>query len=388
MEMTPDIPALDTVVAELRILRERGLVRLRHTDLAGLGRAAGQAGLAPAVGGGPGAVEALVRTAVENLGGGSLGDAASATFGLGRGERDMAAQDRRRRAAMVYGVSLERFRKHHERIVLEQVAEEILKLCLTVDAVTHPRVLHAELDQQISLTGQIAGHRLSIIVHIEPVELLSGVDIIVVPENIYMELPQHFKSSVSAAVRRAAAIKSADGQIVTDVIGEELTAWLRDHGRVGLPVAPGTVAAVSAGQMASQRVRRIYHAAIAVPIPGTNEYAVDPAAVGSSVRNVLATARAERHLFEPALTSLAFPLLGAGRGGLTPATSFTWLWTALEREVRENGPWELHFVTRRRSSAELIVAKLGAAGALLSAHRIAQLAGNRVQPALLRFRDR
>jgi hypothetical protein len=364
MEVAPDVPALDQIIAELRILRERGLVRLRHADLVELGRAAGRTGLAAAVGGGPGAVEALVRAAVENLGGGTLGDAASATFGLGRGERDRAAQDRRRSAALAYGVSVERFRKHHERIVLEQVAEEILKLCLTADAPGPPHIIRAELDQQISLSGQIAGHRFPIIVHIEPIELLSDVDIIVVPENVYLELPQHFKSSVSAAVRRAAAIRNADGEIVSDVIGDELTAWLRQYGRVGLPVAPGTVAAVAPGQMASQRIRRIYHVAITVPIPGTNDYAVEPATVANSVRNVLATARAERHLFEPGLTSLAFPLLGAGRGGLSPATSFTWLWTALEREVRESGPWELHFVTRRRSSAELIMAKLGEVGAV------------------------
>jgi len=67
---------------------------------------------------------------VENLGGGSLGAAAAATFGLARGARDMPAADRRRRAALVYGVSVERFRKYHERIVMEQVAEEILKWCI------------------------------------------------------------------------------------------------------------------------------------------------------------------------------------------------------------------------------------------------------------------
>ena len=136
MQVTPDVPALDEVVADLRILRERGLVRLRHTDLKVCRGQPAAPGWPTAAGGGPGAVEAMLRTAVENLGGGTLGGAASATFGLGRGERDMAAQDRRRRAALVYGVSLERFRKHHERIVLEQVAEEILKLCMTSDAVT------------------------------------------------------------------------------------------------------------------------------------------------------------------------------------------------------------------------------------------------------------
>lgn len=227
-----------------------------------------------------------------------------------------------------------------------------------------PHSVRAELDQQIKLLGQVGDDRFPIVVHIEPVELLSDVDILVVSENIYLQLPQYFKSSVSAAVRRAAAIKSADGEIVTDVIGDELTSWMRRHGRAGLPVAPGTVAAVAPGQMANQRIRRIYHAAITAPIPGTNNYDVEPTAIVSSVRNVFSQARAERDFFAPTLSSLAFPLLGAGRGGLDPATSFTWLWTALEREVRDDRPWTIHFVTRRRSSAELIVAKLGAAGAI------------------------
>ena len=364
MEVAPDVPALDEIVAELRILRERGLVRLRHTDLRDLSRAASRTGLAGAVDGGPGAVEAMLRAAVENLGGGNLGGAASATFGLGRGERDMAAQDRRRRAALSYGVSIERFRKHHERIVLEQVAEEILKLCMTSGFPDRPHSIRAEIAQQIDLLGQIGDNRFPIIVHIEPVELLSDVDILVVPENVYLQLPQYFKSSVSAAVRNAAAIKNTDGEVVTDVVGDDLTSWLRRHGRVGLPVAPGTVAAVAPGQMANQRIRRIYHAAITAPVPGTNYYDVEPAAIVGSVRNVFSLARAERDLFEPALSSLAFPLLGAGRGGLDPATSFTWLWTALERELRDDRPWTIHFVTRRRSSAELIVAKLSEAHAI------------------------
>ena len=366
MEAMPDVPELDEIVAELRILRERGLVRLRHTDLRGLGRAAARRGLAAPISGGHGAVEVMLRAAVENLGGGSLGGAASATFGLGRGERDMAAQDRRRRAALTYGVSVERFRKHHERIVVEQVAEEILKLCMTPDASGRPQPVRAELDRQINLLGQVSDDHFPIVIHIEPVELLSDVDILVVSENIYLQLPQYFKSSVSAAVRRAAAIKSEDGEIVTDVIGDELASWMRRHGREGLPVAPGTVAPMASGQMTAQRIRRIYHAAIAAPIPGTNHYDVEPTAIVSGVRNVFSLARAERDSFEPALSSLAFPLLGAGRGGLDPATSFAWLWTALEREVRDDRAWTIHFVTRRRASAELIVTRLREAGAIAS----------------------
>jgi hypothetical protein len=357
MPVAPDIPSIDEMIADLRILRERGLVRLRHTDLAAIGRAAQRPDL-DAVASGAGAAEALLRAAVDNLGGGSLGQAAMATFGLSRGARDQAAQDRRRRAALVYGVSVERFRKHHERVVLEQVAEEILKLCLAPPA---GRVVMApaEFGHQIRRTGQLGGLHFPVVVHIEPVELLSCVDIIVVPENIYFELPQHFKSSISAAVRRAAATRSPDGEVLADVVADELRSWVHSHGRAGLPVAPGTVAATSPGEMASQGIRRIYHAATASPLPGTNSYQVEPTAIVTAVRNVMALARSDPLLPEQAPRSLAFPLLGAGRGGLAPGTSFSWLWAAIDRDMRSNGPQEIHFITRRQALADLIVNGLG-----------------------------
>jgi O-acetyl-ADP-ribose deacetylase (regulator of RNase III) len=354
-------PALEDVIADLRVLRERGLVRLRHTDLAILSRAAA-GGAAP--GEGPAATEALLRAAVANLGGGDLSNAATATFGLARGARDMPAPDRRRRAALVYGVSVERFRKHHERIVLEQVAEEILKLCQAAAQVGNRPVASPEFGHQITLEAVIGGVALPITVHVEPVEMLRQVDIVVVPENTYLELPQHFKSSVSAAVRRAAAIRSETGEVMTDVIGDELRAWMREHGRPGLPVALGTVVVTSPGQLASQGIRRIYHVTVASPRPGTNEYDIDPTAIASAVRNTLALARSERPQFDPELASIGFPLLGSGRGGLPPGASFNWLWASLERDIRENGPWQIHFITRYQSQADLIVTRLAESGAI------------------------
>jgi hypothetical protein len=364
MAVPPDLPELEEVVADLRLLRERGLVRLRHTDLADLRRVAVQASPATAARGEFGAIEAVVRAAVDNLGGGTLGAAALATFGLARGSRDMPAPDRRRRAALAYGVSVERFRKHHERIVLEQVAEEILKLAEPPSGAGPAGHGGAELDRQIRLSGAVGGQSFPIVVHIEPVELLRSVDVLVVPQNVYLELPQHFKSSISAAVRRAAAIRSADGEILTDVISDEIRAWVQAHGHAGLPVAPGTVVPTSPGELARQGIRRIYHVAVATPRPGTNEYDVDPTAIVTGARNVLAMARADPLRPGPAAWSVAFPLPGAGRGALDPATSFTWLWGALERDMQENGPWEVHFVTRRRALADLIVGKLGDAGAV------------------------
>jgi hypothetical protein len=98
------------IVADLRLLRERGLVRIRHAELTALRRAVS---LSPGAlaegqdGSGPRAIEALLRAAVANLGGGQLAAAAEHTFGLNRGGRDRPAQDRRQRAAQEYGVSQE-----------------------------------------------------------------------------------------------------------------------------------------------------------------------------------------------------------------------------------------------------------------------------------------
>jgi O-acetyl-ADP-ribose deacetylase (regulator of RNase III) len=129
-------------------------------------------------------------------------------------------------------------------------------------------------------------------------------------------------------------------------------------------VAPGTTAPTSSGELAKQGIRRIYHVAVAAPRPGTNDYDVAPTAIAGGVRNALAIARRERESLDPELRSIGFPLFGAGRGGLDPAISFTWMWAALERDIREHGPWEVHFITRQQSVADLIVTKLAEAGVI------------------------
>ena len=358
-----DLITVEQIVTDLRLLRERGLVRIRHTELASLRLVTERTSVLLAAGADPGAVEAMLRTAVNNLGDGSLAWAAAHTFGLNRGARDRPAQDRRRRAAQEYGVSVERFRKHHERVVIEQVAEEILKLCRPVMTRLATDIGPSELASEITLQCCSGAARFPVIVHVEPVELLRDVDIVVAPANIYLEMPQPYKASVSAALRRAAAGRAADGAVVADTILDELQAWVRDHGRPGLPVTAGTVAVTSAGARNRQGIRRIYHTAIASPRPGTNDYDVEPTTIAQAVSNTFALARSERDLFSPRLSSVGFPLLGAGRGGMDPAVSFTWIWSALEREISRDNTWHIHFITRRRATADIIVAGIGQAGA-------------------------
>jgi O-acetyl-ADP-ribose deacetylase (regulator of RNase III) len=192
-------------------------------------------------------------------------------------------------------------------------------------------------------------------VHVEPVELLRNVDVVVAPTNVYLEMPQPYKASVSAALRRAAAWRGPDGAITADEVVDELRGWVSRHGRPGMPVAEGTVAATSAGALSEQGIRRIYHAAVVTPRPGTNDYDVRPTAITQAVHAAFALARSERLRFTPPLGSLGFPLIGAGRGGLDPATSFRWIWAALEHEIPRDNAWSIHFITYQRATADAII---------------------------------
>ncbi|GAA0390566.1 hypothetical protein Acor_47310 [Acrocarpospora corrugata] len=330
--MSP-LPSHEGLVGDLRALRERGLLRLRDADLPAIRLAAGirHPGL-DAVG----AAERLLSDAVERLGGGKLGEAAAYTFGLVPGTRDWAASDRRRRAAQVYPVSVERFRKHQERLVLAQVAEQILALCGDAGpAAPAARTIDRARIPVAAGSGWVT-------VQVQPIELVTGVDILVSPENVYLEMSKPFMPSVSAAVRRTGAILGPSGEVEDDVIQRELHEWLAVYGRTGLPVATGTVAATGPGGLAVNGARRIYHAAIAVPRTGSNEYDVTPPAIALAVRNVFRLARTERDAFAPPLGSICFPLIGTGRGSLPLRTGLHWLWTTIVEELARHSGWEVH----------------------------------------------
>jgi hypothetical protein len=344
----------------------RGLVHLRHTDLPNLRRAAAiySARTSPLMVDGsaapvsPQAVENLLRKAVMSIGGGVLERAAEATFGLEAAMRDKSAQERRSKAAKCYHVSVERFRKGQEPIVIGQVAEQILMLIAPPEAADPPVSKEPEPRRLIWYSGRAGGFSLRVAVRYQRVELLTDADILVVPTNSYLELPHSYNSSVSAAVRRMAATMDPQGQPDTDVVAQELAAWVRAHGQPGFAVPAGTVAPTGSGEMSRQRIRRLYHVAVAVPQPRTNNYVVDLPAIIAGVRNVLMLARSERARMDPAPRSIAFPLLGAGRGGLTAADSVDWLWSALMREIAEAASWEIQFFDKDQDKAELIMAKL------------------------------
>ncbi|WP_245962215.1 hypothetical protein [Streptomyces ardesiacus] len=338
-----------SVLREVKMIRAEGLVRIRDLSLPLL-RQAAAARSAAVTDAWPVEVENLLRTALSGLGGGDLQEAAGLTLGLAAGMRDRPAADRRRLAAKVYSVSVERFRKSHEEMVLGQIAEQICWIAGTrvggTDAL-HVPLLAPYLQHRALSVGPV-----SLTLHVHPVELLRDVDVIVSPLNTHLSLPEMYKASVPAALRRAGALRDATGDVIADPVHDELLDWRAAKGLRGRPVLPGTVAPTGPGALAAGGVRRIYHAAVTVPRSGTNDYDVTPQDVTAAAARALALMDEERDGFGPPLRSVCFPLLGAGRGGLPPQTSISALWAALAADIAQDR--DVHLVVRRPSLADLV----------------------------------
>ncbi|MDA5285308.1 hypothetical protein [Streptomyces sp. Isolate_45] len=350
--MTPLHVEHAAVLDELKEVRRAGLVRLRGHALPALEAAAASvAARTP-----DGAVEALLRRAVARLDAGTLRTAAEYTLGLAQGTRDWPASSRRARACAVYGVSVERFRKDHEVMVLGQIADRIVQLAAEGAGDGAPADAPREWEERTHRTVEVRAGAGSarLTVHVHPIDLLRDVDVVVSPTNTYLALPEPYKSSVSASLRRAAAVRGVTGDVLADPVHEELRTWAASYGTAGRPVLPGTVAPTGAGALADQGIRRIYHAALAVPRAGTNDYDVLPADVTRASARALALLAEEHERFEPPLRSVCFPLLGSGRGGLPPEVSLAAVWASVEAELARGARWDVHFVVRDAAAAALV----------------------------------
>ncbi|WP_416977614.1 Appr-1-p processing protein [Streptomyces sp. T028] len=367
--MNPDgLPDRADLVRELRQLRRGGLPALQALVPEALRAATLHAGYARGEEDLADGAERLLRAAAERLGTDDLiGRAAQCTFGLLPGRRGDPAADRRRAAALVYGVTSERFRHSQERQVVEQLAGAVLAearepagrppRAAPPGAGTAPAVSRPVVVPRTGLPGR-AGSR-PVTVHLSPIELLRDIDILVSSENVHLEMSKSFRPTVSGALRRSAAVGCAADGPVADVLADELAAWVRARPGV-LPLRPGTVVPTGAGALAERGVRRVYHAAVAVP--DGLAYRVDPQHIATAVAACFARARQERADGEradggPALRSICFPLLGAGRGGLERRISAEWLRWAIEDALTADPDWSVHIVTRYPDVARLFGVK-------------------------------
>ncbi|MET8824412.1 hypothetical protein ABZX40_07620 [Streptomyces sp. NPDC004610] len=362
--MATSIPDQAALHHDLKEVRRAGLVRLHGRALPALEAAARTVakqtpGAASGAARPPGAaVEALLRRVVSGLDAGTLRTAAEYTLGLAQGTRDWPAASRRARAASVYGVSVERFRKDHEVMVLGQIAEHIaLLMAEATEAGPAPATTTGDAVRagtHRTVAARVAGRAVPLTLHVHPVDLLRDVDVVVSPANVYFALPKTYKSSVAASLRRSAATRGVTGEVLDDPLPAELRAWADRQGTAGRAVLPGTVVPTGTGALAEQGVRRIYHAAVAVPRAGTNDYDVLPADVTRATSRALALLARESARHDPPLRSVCFPLLGSGRGGLPYHISVAAIWAALEAELARGADWDLHFVVRGPEAAAAV----------------------------------
>jgi len=225
------------------------------------------------------------------------------------------------------------------------------------------RNIETELRSYDPLYVDLGGSQpVQFVVHAGPIEQISNVDILVSSENVYFQMAQAFKPSISGRLRRAAAIKGAAGEIIEDVAADELVEWMRQHARYGLPVEAGTVASTSSGALAERGVKRIYHAATAIPKHAMPDYDVTSHGVTRAIHNVFSVGRRERSSLNLRLDSVCFPLLGSGRGGLSAETSFDWIWRAMRKELEADDSWVINFVVWRTEDANMLLHALSSWG--------------------------
>jgi hypothetical protein len=368
-------PSHADLVEDLRRMRAKGLLGLRDLTLPALTAAAGVVH-----GREPDSIDAsmleeVLRKAVDALGREEPGLAAQYLFGLVQGTAGRRPVDLRERAATEYRLSVETFRKEPERRLIARVADEIIRLCLSATRPDDDRLgpagngpgtsVQVALARAIENLASLAEPEDSdhyrverfgpfeltigsvsarITIDLGAVEELRDVHLVVSSENTYLEPDRRFMSTLSAQLREAASTRDTEGIVVSDPVAEELAAWVRAHGRPGNPHEPGIVAITSAGELARQGVRRLFHAAVVVPRREGKGYDVPAGGIRRAIDTCFALARAERAV-QPDIDSIAIPLFGAGDGGLGTAGSFSRLWPTLSAQLQADPSWHVHLTT-------------------------------------------
>lgn len=116
-------------MTDLAAIREKGIGRVRSLSLPALSLAAAIVDPTVTDEVEPAAITAVLRSAVDGLGGGSMQDSAEYLLGLFPGTALWSGALRRSKAADLFGVASETFRKKHEKELLGLVADEILSAC-------------------------------------------------------------------------------------------------------------------------------------------------------------------------------------------------------------------------------------------------------------------
>jgi len=139
------------LVIDLRVLREAGIVKLRQLNLPTLTEAARV--YAPDAGSPGRAIEELLRDALDKIDGDEIRQAGEYIFGVAVGTRGVRPAELRAKAADIRNVSRETFRKHHEPIIIDEIADAIVDLVYRVQTASATGGIHGAAVDQLAALG-------------------------------------------------------------------------------------------------------------------------------------------------------------------------------------------------------------------------------------------
>lgn len=137
---------------------------------------------------------------------------------------------------------------------------------------------------------------------------VKGVDVWVNSENTNMQMARPFERSISSTIRYEGAKKNRSGNIVDDIIANELNKIMEEEGGRAIP---GTVIPTASGELErTNNVKRIFHAAAVFGQPGEGYKPINN--IEDCISNALELIDNDEELSKEDLHSIIFPLMGTG----------------------------------------------------------------------------
>ena len=191
-----------------------------------------------------------------------------------------------------------------------------------LDSQNTDSIVHDALDDEVkverkSRTIRIQEEKLYNLIHVPGKEIgyitgnikdIKGVDVWVNSENTNMQMARPFERSISSTIRYEGAKKGRSGNIVNDIIANELNKIMEEEGGLA---TPGTVIPTTSGELErTNGVKKIFHAAAVFGQPGEGYKPINN--IEDCISNALELIDNDEELSNVDLHSIIFPLMGTG----------------------------------------------------------------------------
>lgn len=177
------------------------------------------------------------------------------------------------------------------------------------------------------------------------VEYVSNIDVIVNSENVELQLARYYDRSLSGILRYLDAEKNPGGKIIRDHLNEEMAKVIESIGSI--PVMPGTVVETETNGLKKNKIKYIFHLALAIGEIGAGYENVE-GRLEKGIRAVFDLFRKKSK--EEELISILFPLIGAGSTQREPNQAALEMMSIITQEMQKKGsPKKLYLQAWRES---------------------------------------